>query len=234
MRTDDERSIDRGLLVAGVIAVALAVCVEQCRDAHARAEAPPLVTAVRRLVPRLPHVEQPEAPRHASEAPGVCEALPDLEDGDEIPERREVERVLRSCSRAGRHSDPFAVLAMVRVEVDMGAPVDLLTSAACWETGFQGSARRGDWLDGVARAHGPLQLHGVFLATCRLTDGARDSAEAAARCYLSRVFERLPDARLCPHPWTVAEALVANRPKYLPWGCAAKSLHAAERERWAP
>ncbi len=43
---------------------------------------------------------------------------------------------------------------------------------------------------------------------------------------------RLPEVAHCAEPLTVAEALVANRPAYLPWGCAAKSAHFDEWERW--
>lgn len=148
-------------------------------------------------------------------------------------ERLTVERHLAACSRTSPDADPWAVLTILRVERDVGAPEGLLTSAACWETGFAPDAR-GDWLDGYPRAHGLLQLHAWFLPWCGYTPDARDDAEAAARCYWRRIEYYLgkPEVQACKRPLEVAEARAANGPKYLPWKCSARSAHGHELARW--
>lgn len=215
------------------IGIALFVClwallgaIEWCRAS----EVPPVIVVreamrdARRVLDR-----KPVAPAHASG--GECVALPEVDVEDDIPERVEVERHLAKCSRAGRRSDPWMVLSLVRLERDLGAPAGLLSSAVCWETGYTHGAR-GDWQDGRARAHGVTQMHGWWRAWCGWSRDMRDDVEAAARCYLSRVLHYLPDAERCDAPWTVAEAMAANGVKYGPWGCAARSKHADELTRW--
>jgi hypothetical protein len=123
------------------------------------------------------------------------------------------------------------VLDIIRIERDLGAPAGLLSSAACWETGYTHGAR-GDWQDGKARAVGPWQLHAWYSAWCGLSAGGRDDVQAAGRCYLARVEYHAAQAVQCASPWTVGEAMAANAVKYGPWGCAAKSLHAVELEGW--
>lgn len=159
--------------------------------------------------------------------------MPLVEDAeDDIPERTTVERYIAACSRRpGRLADPFAVLELVRLERDLKVPAGLLSAAACWESGYTANAR-GDWRNGVARAHGILQLHAPFLRACGLTAHARDSLEASARCYAARFLARLEEVQGCANPVAVAEALVANTPRYLPWGCAARSAHWREWAAW--
>lgn len=203
-------------------------------SAHA-SEVPPLIRDVREVVRDVRRVLDREAPRHAvRDTGGECRALPMDEPGDDVlpteAERVEVERHLASCSRASRRSDPWMVLALVRLERDMGVPPGLLSSAACWETGYTHGAR-GDWRDGHARSWGPLQMMGWWRAWCGWRPGARDDVEAAARCYLARVLHYLDDG-LCPGNWTRAEAMAANGVRYRAWGCRARSRHAEELGRW--
>lgn len=125
------------------------------------------------------------------------------------------------------------VLALVRLERELGAPAGLLSAVACWETGYTHGAR-GDWQAGKARSWGPLQMMGWWRAWCGWEPGTRDNVEAAARCYWARVEHYLEQPRVagCNRPVVVAEAMAANGVKYGPWGCAARSRHVEEWEGW--
>lgn len=204
-------------------------------SSRASDEVPPVIGEVRRVVRDV----RPILDGHAQSVPadalpgesGMCVAplVPDA--ADDIPERETVEHVLARCSRAGRGSDPWMVLQLVRLERDLGAPAGMLTSVACWETGFRGQAARGDWERGVALAHGPLQLHEQFVSVCGLTRTGRDSVEGAARCYWSRVLVHAEEAKACTNPLQVGEAMTARGGGWS--GCEAMSDHARELARWA-
>lgn len=222
----------RGARVGLVVFVALWAllgAIEWCR-AH---EVPPEV-APRPVLPRE-LVRTPAVPAHAE---FVCEGAPLFHNEpsgisgefDDIPERVEVERHLSQCSRASRRSDPWMVLELVRLERDLGAPAGLLSAVVCWETGYTHGAR-GDWQAGKARSWGPL---GWWRAWCGWKPGARDNVEAAARCYWARVEHYLAQERVaeCGEPVVVAEAMAANGPRYLRWGCAARSRHVEEWRGW--
>lgn len=205
---------------------ALLGAIEWCR-----AEVPPVIVGVREAVRDARRVLEREVAPASTQV--MCEGGPLLEVEDDIQERLEVERHLANCSRASGRSDPWMVLALVRLERELGAPTGLISAVACWETGYTHGAR-GDWRDGRARAHGVLQLHGWWRAWCGWKPGARDNVEAAARCYWSRVEHYLAQARVaeCNRPVVVAEAMAANGVKYAAWGCAARSRHVEEWEGW--
>lgn len=202
-----------------------------CAPSARASEVPPIIVGVREAMRDARRVldRRPVAPAHASGGECVDPSAGELD--DDIPERVEVERHLSQCSRAGRRSDPWMVLSLIRLERDLGAPAGLLSAAVCWETGYTHGAR-GDWQDGHARAHGVTQMHGWWRAWCGWSGDWRDDLEAAGRCYWARVEHYLPGVAHCNRPVVVAEALAANGVKYGPWGCAAKSKHAEELEGW--
>lgn len=201
---------------------ALLGAIEWCRAS----EVPPVIVGVREAMREARKVldRKPVAPAHASG--GECVALPEVGLDDDIPERVEVERQVASCSRQpGRKADVWGLLALYRLEEQLGVPDEargILGAIYCVEAGAMAGERRGDWRDGVARAHGPFQLHGWAYQACGLTRGGRDDLEASARCYWSRVEARVGT---CGASYRVAEALVANAPRYSSWGCSAESAH---------
>ena len=215
---------------------ALLGVIEWCRAA----EVPPVIIGVREALRDARRVLQGTAPRHAqADAGGECVALVELEPFEEVEglptmvERVAVERQVVTCSRQpGRKADVWGLLALYRLEEQLGVPEEargILGAIYCVEAGAMAGERRGDWRDGVARAHGPMQLHSWAYRLCGLTDGARDDLEASARCYWSRVALRHAEMAQgngpCKPSWSVAEALVANAPRYAALGCAAKSAH---------
>jgi hypothetical protein len=195
----------------------------------ARAEVPPIIIGVREAMRDARRVlEDTSAPSRASPVVGECRELPEAVD-ELLPtqaERELVERQVAACSRRpGRRADVWGLLALWRLEAQLGVPEEargLLGATYCVEAGAMRGERRGDWRDGVARAHGPLQLWPWAYRACGLVDGARDDLEAAARCYWSRVEARVG---ACAGSWRVAEAMVANAPRYASWGCRAESAH---------
>lgn len=202
-------------------------------EARASEVPPPLIADMRRVVVDVRRaLEGRSVPKDAARGDGAMCGPALVEDAaDDIPERETVERMLAKCSRASRRSDPWAVLSLLRLERDMGAPPGLLSAAACWETGYQ-SGGHGDWLDGVARAKGMLQMHGWWVRYCGWSRDMRDDVEASARCYLRRVLHYLGDG-VCPGNVTRAEAMAANGVRYAAWKCAAVSEHGRELARWS-
>lgn len=145
-------------------------------------------------------------------------------------ESAEVTFQIQQCSRrVTRVADPFMVLALLRLEQDLGAPKGVLASAWCWETAMRPVPVRGD----AGASHGFFQMQGWFWDACGLpmVDRVTLDLPMAATCYFSRVQQYLDDGK-CPGNVTRAEALAANGPKYASHGCKAKSLHAAELARW--
>jgi hypothetical protein len=138
--------------------------------------------------------------------------------------------------------DPLDVLAVLRLEDYLGVPWEargILASVWCMEasmrtTGRRGGPVRGDWRNGVARAHGPAQLWPWFRNWCELGKHGADDLVGSLTCYWSRVVDRYHyrNTERCSDPWRVAEALAANGPRYLPMGCTAESSHWREMLRW--
>ncbi len=157
-------------------------------------------------------------------------------------ERVFVETQIERCKRDVRLvADPFLVLAVLRLEGELGVPPEargILGSVWCMEAamrleGKEGGPVRGDYHGGVAMAHGPAQLWPWHREWCGLTEGGADDLTASLSCYWQRVVERREKRAMhCEDSWRVGEALAANGPKYKNWGCKAKSSHWRELERW--
>lgn len=153
---------------------------------------------------------------------------------------------MEGCADSGRTSikliDPLDVLAVLRLEDFLGVPWDargILAAVWCQEAsmmhhGRGGGPIRGDFKNGVARAHGPAQLWPWFRNWCGLGARGADDLYGALTCYWSRVVDRYHyrEAERCDNPWQVAEALAANGPRYLPMGCKAESGHWRAMKRW--
>ncbi len=229
------------LLLYWLALVSLLGVIGRCADepAHASEGSPPIILPV----PRATHERwflhpSTEARPHASPADGPMCMEPLLVGEEEISEveRKAVERQIAACSRKpGRHADVWGLLALLRLEEQFGVPAEahgILGAIVCIESAARQGVHRGDWRDGVARAHGPLQLHGWAEPVCGLRVGGRDDLEAGARCYWSRVEARAATVAHCADRWRVAEALVANAPRYSRWRCRAASAHWREMEAW--
>jgi hypothetical protein len=161
-------------------------------------------------------------------------------------EWRMVHEWIEGCVARGRVSqrmvDPLEVLAVMRLEEYLGIPWDargILAAVWCMEAsmrtvGRKGGPVRGDWRNGVARAHGPAQLWPWFREWCGFGPRGADNLYGALTCYWSRVADRhhYRNTSRCSNPWRVAEALAANGPRYLPMGCDAESSHWREMLSW--
>lgn len=150
------------------------------------------------------------------------------------PERAEVERQIDRCARDVRAvADPWLVLALWRLEADLGVPEaarGILGASWCWEAAMRERPRAGDH----GRSFGPYQMQAWHWAWCGAR-GPSDDIIEAANCYWARVEDRYRVRTSgCPERvrWRVAEALAANGPRYLPLGCAAESKHWKELQRW--
>lgn len=155
-------------------------------------------------------------------------------------ERIRVEYALDACSGLRGPvrlvSDPFVVLALFRLEQDLGAPAGLLVGSWCVEAAMKTRGRYdgrflGDWRDGKARASGPFQLHeNVWGTTCQGTPDAPHDLLWAARCYwteIQRVREKANKMVKCKTEYEMlraSEAASANIRRY-GWSCRAKSAH---------
>lgn len=148
-------------------------------------------------------------------------------------ERARVEVVLDRCPRATReHIDPFDVLALVRLEAELGVPNDvrgLLPAVWCVESAFRPAERLyGD--HGLAL--GPAQFHEQLAKWCMgdyRVHGKdwRGDFVFSARCWVAHVARNVDRARSLCGPakaWQVAEAAVANPARY-GWRCNAASAH---------
>lgn len=152
-------------------------------------------------------------------------------------EERLVLTQIAACPRGGvdKVADPFYVLALLRLEDDLGIPEDasgILSAVWCIEasmrlTSYDGSDIRGDPRGAKKMAHGPMQLWPMVRSLCNLTDGGADDLFASATCYWQRVdLKHKQTSKKChEHSWKVAEALVANTNKYVHHGCKAESAH---------
>lgn len=162
-------------------------------------------------------------------------------------ERRLVNQALEACGqlRGPVHlvADPFQVLALFRLERDLGVPErarGLLVGAWCVETAMratpsQGEAFLGDWRDGRALASGSFQLHeNVWSGTCGGTEEAPHDLLWAASCWWAHVLQAQEKARRvsgCRERdiLRVAEAAAASPSRY-GFRCDSKSGHWAMME----
>lgn len=212
----------------------------------ARAEPPPLIAPIQRaVVPAEPAIN----PEPLPDGP-MCEGysavpvpldppLPSrlgvlLEAPISDAERIEVETQIERCARSvGKVADPWLVLALYRLESDLGVPPEalgILGATWCWESAMRTSPRSGD----VGRSHGAFQMQDWLWEWCGARGPTMDVLDAAT-CYWSRVADRFESkGRRCPERarWRVSEALTANGPKYASHGCKAESLHWEELQRW--
>lgn len=224
----------------------IALCSDTQRPA--KAEAPPVITSMRNAAPKptaKPKFSDKELKGQRCfppEAPGL-DYKELLLDQDVTPEEfKLLEVALYSCKRqVWRVADPVVMLALLRHESEMGVPPEargITLATWCIEGAMRtqasdGGPLRGDYRDGVAMAHGPFQLWPWQREWCGLADGEADDPLVAASCYWKRVSDRREARAMnCENSWRVGEALASNGPKYLPYGCAAKSAHWAELERW--
>jgi hypothetical protein len=239
---------------------ALALVLACSTWSDARAERPPLINAgnlvrtpatrkvkpepvvqaeatVDRTPPTVLSCDQPAGPWPSEE--GTLLESPITE-----RERNEVALQIGRCARSVHLvADPWTVLALYRLEAQLGVPDDLrgiLGAIWCIEGGMRtraagGGPLRGDIDErGQALALGPFQGHGWLWRWCGLDEQAADDIYLAARCYWSRVADRhgALDGRCGKRGWRVAEALTANGRKYAPQGCQAVSGHVRELDAW--
>jgi hypothetical protein len=158
-----------------------------------------------------------------------------MQEPPSLVERAAVDALRSACRHDGAHVDPWHVLALHRLEEVLGVDEwrpGLLGAVWCVEAGLRTESRkggpiRGDYREGVAMAHGPLQLWPGTIAACRGSNGAADDIVWSARCWVARVEATIPKAsRACPDGdwYGVAEAAVSNVRKYQ-WRCDARSEH---------
>ncbi len=258
------------------LAFVVAVVAHDCASSYARdGSPPPLIQPMPRVRTPAPDTRQPaDPPAWAQPADGpMC--LPEAEiepppatefgllvSGDiSDQERAEVELWVSACKRFERTKnpwvksrslqdppDPWKLLALVRLERDLGVPVagrGILGAAWCWESAFRSAPRAGD----IGASHGPFQMQGWFWAKCGYNGWTFDIV-AAARCYWSVADAYLNDGK-CPGDWARAEAMAANGERYgaLSRGqasffkdparkqrayCNVRSRHYEELMRWRP
>ena len=157
---------------------------------------------------------------------------------------------IEKCSRSVRRvADPFMVLAVYRLEADLGVPDSargILGAAWCWEAAMRTKPRAGD----EGRSYGPFQMMGWFWNRCGLpmNDNVMYNLPVAATCYMSLVQHFLDDGK-CPGDFARAQAMAANGKRYGAIGlgtaaafkdpakkqaayCSVRSKHWAELERW--
>lgn len=157
-------------------------------------------------------------------------------------EQQFVDRALTACESLRGPvrlvADPFQVLALLRLEQDLGIPADahgIIVAAWCVETSMKarpgkGKQFLGDFRDGVALASGSFQLHeNVWAITCNGTRNAPHDLLWAAGCWWSQVLKAADKARRvsgCAESdlLRVAEAAASNVRRY-GWRCNSKSSH---------
>lgn len=110
--------------------------------------------------------------------------------------------------------NPFLVLAMVRLEAELGVPPEakgILGAAWCIEAAMRSKPRPGD----EGHSLGPFQMQGWFWDTCKLPvrDDVTYDLPIAATCYWSMVEHYLSDGK-CPGNVRRAEAMAANGKRY--------------------
>lgn len=220
------------------LALAFFVSLRVCEDENAQArEATPVPEFI--VAPELPE----PAPMCSSPVGPFPDHLGLLMSEVPSPEESQiVSRQIDLCKRSVElTADPYLVLAVLRLEHQLGVPPEaqgILNSVWCIEAsmrleGRHGGPIRGDYHNGVARAHGPAQLWAWHRNWCGLTEGGADDLVASLTCYWQRVVDRREKRALhCDDSWRVGEALAANGPRYRKFGCKAKSGHWEEMEAW--
>lgn len=136
------------------------------------------------------------------------------------------------CRRwRGASADPFMLLALHRMEGDLGAPSGLLVGAWCVEASFRSESSSGGPIMGDGGfAFGPLQLHrNIWEADCGGDEADPHDLLWSAGCYWYRVTVAMEKARKvtrCREKDVagVAEAAVANVGRYR-WDCSLRSAH---------
>ncbi len=218
--------------------------------ASASSEPPPLIGEIARPARvALPTTAPQDGPMCQREAADIeaSSILPDrmgvlLEATPTQAEQHFVDRALTACESlrgpVRRVADPFQVLALLRLEQDLGIPDEargIIVAAWCVETSMKarpgkGKQFLGDFRDGVALASGSFQLHeNVWAITCNGTRNAPHDLLWAAGCWWSQVLKAADKARRvsgCPEEdiLRVAEAAASNIRRY-GWRCNSKSSH---------
>lgn len=249
--------VSRRVLGASVWLLALGLFGElarDCRSARARDEIPPPIGEVTKPqgATRSRVVEELRDTRHAEAADGpMCggEVWDDFEPPTQLGvllqapaserEYRQVESAIRACAslRGPVHAvaDPFLVLALFRLEREVGAPPGIFAGTYCVEVSMRATPRQGirflgDYWNGKPLASGPFQLHeGVWRGVCGGTEEAPHDILWAAGCYWQNVLKAAEKAERLGHCRArdrlhVAEAAASNVGKY-GWRCDAKSAH---------
>lgn len=165
-------------------------------------------------------------------------------------ERDAVQVALDTCRHASNATDPWVVLAIIRMERALDVPPEhrgLLVATACVESGF--TTRAGLHGDG-GHALGMMQIHEPLAAWCidgdvvrtprqwyeAMTWGGvdwRDNWLFSVWCYLAHIERNLATAtRKCgaDAAWRVSESMVASPARN--WRCTAQSAHWTLMETW--
>lgn len=170
-------------------------------------------------------------------------------------ERKTVENIINNCPKHPRETiDPYRVLALLRLEDNLGVPEDhkgLLPAVFCIESGLQDETEnlQGDpvydhhgnvkyW-----RALGPAQFHQDAAWPCMfrypqytVIDGIdwRGDTYFSAQCWVHRILNNLKNAeKKCgkERAWKVAEAAVSNIRRYN-WRCETTKYYLSESKHW--
>jgi len=192
---------------------------------------PPIITPIsrtpvhaERIVPDGPMCQAPDF----SDLPPPTHLGVLLQEPPTQSERALISGAKRACSGfrgdVSQSANPFLLLALVRLEDELGAPPGLFVSTYCIEVSMRETSRSGgphfgDYRNGTPLASGPFQLHeGVWSKVCGGTSDAPHDILWAATCYWANVLRVLetgkvdhcrPGDRL-----RVAEAAASNVRKY--------------------
>jgi len=235
----------------GALFTVIAISLLATRPAWSSSGPPPMIRDMLRVRAFTPAVVAPvDGPMCQPADPALHDPnpiLPDLmgvllEATPTEMERHFVDRALTACENLRGPvrlvADPFQVLALARLEQDLGVPEmarGILVAAWCVETSMKarpgkGKHFLGDFRDGVALASGSFQLHeNVWAITCNGTRNAPHDLLFAASCWWSQVLKTEEKARRvsgCAEDelLRVAEAAASNVRRY-GWRCDSTSAH---------
>lgn len=140
----------------------------------------------------------------------------------------------------GHPADGAALAELADIEVQTGVPENrrgILAAVWCVETAWAPvePVRVGDG----GNAIGPMQIHALHVPRCVAPDhdgsDPRPGLLWSARCWLTRIAQILPKARVyCRserQAWDVAEAMLSD-PREYAWRCDSRSLHVRLLEEW--